>query len=174
MVIRDLPTGVLAPRDEAPPMTDIPCDEQSQRMPRPTQFGWMLSILRRWRSLEGLPPTCETGESPLPITGEPLELTVPTLVGVCRTLFQILSYRDDDIHELRSDTSRLDGDMVSTYERLDLVESHRMADMETTEAIRARVDVLEGRLRMIGFAIGVCIVMTVLRTAVGVYFPYFR
>lgn len=180
MCVRDFPRGPLAPRDKAP-MTEervIHCVEQPQRVPRFAHLEWMTPMLGRWRSLEGLPSTFETGESsrspaPLPTTGEPVELTIPTLVAVMRTLFRISAGRGSRIMGLQSEISRLEGDMVDIHEQYHFLFGNMVAAREIAEATRARVRALERRVRVAGLAIGACVLMAVLRTAVGLFLPYF-
>lgn len=180
MCVRDFPIGPLAPRDKAP-MTEreIPCEEPPPKRLRPAHLDWMPPILRRWRSLEGIPSTYETGESshtpsPVHLTGEPLELTVPTLVAVIRTIFGLHYGTRGYIRELQSDTSRLDGDVASIYGRLCAVETHMVIDRESIDATRARVAMLERRERVVGVAAGISVMMTIVRMVVGMYLYYFR
>ena len=47
------------------------------------RWGWMPDTLRQWRTEEGIPSTYEAGEPSraVPLTGEPVEQTVPTMVA---------------------------------------------------------------------------------------------
>ncbi|KAI3762546.1 hypothetical protein L1987_52977 [Smallanthus sonchifolius] len=81
-------------------------EEPSRKRPcyHPTvgTIRWMPSTLARWREMESIPSTFELGESsnsptPLPHTGEAMELTVPTLVARVRTHEERLDDLLDDI-----------------------------------------------------------------------------
>lgn len=169
--IRDLPTGVLAPRGKAP-MTDT--EEPRQR--HYPHLAWMPDTLRQWRALEDIPTTVEIGEPsrPLPITGEPLELTVVTLVAMVRALYGLHHNTRYFIRGLRRDTTRLDGDVMTMFGRLSTAETHVDVDRESADATRARVAVLESRARVVGIVVGVCLMLAVMATAMWFYLSYLR
>jgi hypothetical protein len=174
--VQDFPMRPLAPRDKAPVTEpEIPDVEPPQKRLRPAHLDWMPRVLGNWRSLEGIPSTFEIGESsrsppPVFLTGEPMELTVPTLVAVVHTLFRMSTGRSREVMELMSDASRIDGDMACLQQRMDFVESHRQSDWQSLAVTRARVVALERRARVAEIMAGICVVTAALMAAVGLYF----
>ena len=172
-----LPFGPLAPRDRTPASLEDLLAEPSPKRQRTEHLSWMPSVLAHWRALGGIPSTHKIGESsrsPLshPLTGEPMEQTIPTLVAITNSHVGSLAETRAYILELQSDTSRLDGDMISTYERLETAENLMTMDRETSQATAARVEMLEGRARAAEIIAGASLLMTTLMTAVGMYLAY--
>lgn len=178
--VRDFPKGPLAPRDKAPVTeTEVPVVEPPQKRLRPSHLDWMPRVLREWRSLEGIPSTFEIGESSssppsAPLTGEPLELTVPTLVAVIYTVIRRSASQSRDVMELLSDASRTDMDMAMLHQRMDFVETHRQTDWQSLASTRARVAALERRARVSEIVAGVCVMTAALMVAVRMYLPWFH
>ncbi|KAI3773311.1 hypothetical protein L1987_47836 [Smallanthus sonchifolius] len=103
----------LAARDPKDLETnEEPSRKRSCYHPTVGTIRWIPSTLARWREMESIPSTFELGESsnsptPLPHTGEAIELTVPTLVARVRTHEERLDDLLDDIRAHGDAATRL-------------------------------------------------------------------
>lgn len=180
IVIRDFPVGPSEPRDKGPMVEDErETDEPAQKRLRVAHLGWMPHLLREWRVLERIPSTYEIGESShaspsLPLTREPVELTIPTLVAVIRTIFTLHQGTSRYIRELYDVTSRLDRDVGTIYGRLHATETSRVVDRFTLDAHRTRLEYLERRDRRMSMMMGFGVLMTLVRLIMMMYFHYFH
>ncbi|KAI3819692.1 hypothetical protein L1987_13540 [Smallanthus sonchifolius] len=121
---------------------------------------WMPRTLARWREMESIPSTFELGESsnsstPLPHTGEAMELTVPTLVARVHTHEERLDDLLDDIRAHGDATTRL-------QLRADM-------DWQFTVTVRDMVEALEERTLAVEFLARASFVMAGLAMMIGLY-----
>ncbi|KAI3810118.1 hypothetical protein L1987_19727 [Smallanthus sonchifolius] len=118
---------------------------------------WMPRTLARWREMESIPFTFELGESsnsptPLPHTGEAMELTVPKLVARVHTHEERLDDLLDDIRAHGDATMRLRQGLGSRF----------------TLTVRDMVEALEERTLAAEFVARASFVMAGLAMMIGV------
>ncbi|KAI3742319.1 hypothetical protein L1987_59999 [Smallanthus sonchifolius] len=144
---------------------------------------WMPRTLARWREMESIPSTFELGESsnsptPLPHTGEAMELIVPTLVARVHTHEERLDDLLDDIRAHGDAATRLRqglGSRVQTLEdstrdiqgATDYLELRADMDWQFTVTVRDMVEALEERTLAAEFVARASFVMAGLAMMIG-------
>ncbi|KAK1427868.1 hypothetical protein QVD17_16566 [Tagetes erecta] len=145
MCYRDPVTSeVITPTvPEEEPSAPLPPKKKLKYRSQARRMTWMPEALSRWRRLEGTPSTYEVGESshpppPLPLTEEPMEVTIPTLIARTNTHDHQIDRVMEDVKELEKDVENTQGEMVD-------VRSQMVLDGLTVTALRDRVATLEDR-----------------------------
>ncbi|KAI3725266.1 hypothetical protein L1987_65047 [Smallanthus sonchifolius] len=180
----------LAARDPE----DLETDEEPPRQrpyyhPTVGTIRWMPRTLARWREMESIPSTFELGESsnsptPLPHTGEAMELTVPTLVARVHTHEERLDDLLDDIRAHGDAAMRLRqrlGSRVQTLEdstrdiqgATDYLELRADMDWQFILTVRDMVEALEERTLAAEFVARAIFVMAGLAMMFGLYSHFF-
>ncbi|KAI3742551.1 hypothetical protein L1987_60236 [Smallanthus sonchifolius] len=178
--------GTLAARDPE----DLETDEEPPKQrpcyhPTVGTISWIPRTLARWREMESIPSTFEFGESsnsstPLPHTGEAMELTVPTLVARVHTHEERLDDLLDDIRAHGDTATRLRqglGSRVQTLEdntrdiqgATDYLGLRADMDWQFTLTVRDMVEALEERTLAVEFVARASFIMAGLAMMIGLY-----
>lgn len=122
----------------------VPVPKKHRVFPR--KWTFVRGVVQDWRTVEGDPPTLEFGESsrpPLPITGEPIEDTIPLLIA--RGL-----RHDCQIEALRSDVDEIREvahEKQDIRSRLQILEEEVSQDNQTFSTLLARITEVESQAR---------------------------